>query len=262
MLILGYVAIVCMGIALGSMGAGGSMLAIPVLVYVFTIDIETASACSLFLVGITSLAGAALKRRQQLVSMQTAFLFGIPSMTGAFICRKWIIVFIPDLICESGSLQLTKDHALLALSSLLMMASSAMMLLKKSPRPPTRRTRNAPRLIALGLMVGLVSALAGMGGGFLILPALTIFARLPFAAATGTSLLIIASNCLVAFCGDALNRSIDWNFLLPLTALAVLGLFAGYWWHRKTQLRLSWHYAFAWFTMLMGATILVKESVL
>lgn len=251
MMILGYVAVVCIGIVLGSMGAGGSMLAIPVLVYVFTIDVETASAYSLFLVGITSLTGAALKGRDQLVSIRAALLFGIPSVAGAFLCRRWIIDLIPDV---------AKDHMLLILFSLLMLTSAVrMLLIKKTQGSTTVNTPNDTRLSMLGFLVGLITALAGVGGGFLIIPALTIFAGLSFAAATGTSLLIIASNCLVAFSGDLLNRPIDWYFLLPLTVLAVIGLLAGYWYHRKTQLRLAWHHVFAWFMMLMGVTILAKE---
>jgi uncharacterized membrane protein YfcA len=250
MTILGYMAIVCIGIVLGGMGAGGSMLAIPVLVYVFTIDIETATAYSLFLVGTTSLTGAALKGRDQLVSFRAAFLFGVPSVIGAFICRKWIIVLIPNDI---------KDHVLLALFAVLMLASSVRMLLKKKPDSSTIGTPDTLRLTALGFVVGLVTSLAGVGGGFLIIPALTIFAGLSFATATGTSLLIIACNCLFAFSGDVLNRPIDWYFLLPLTVLAVAGLLGGYWYHRKTEVRVAWHHVFAWFLMLMGVTILATE---
>lgn len=262
MVVLGYVAIVGIGIVLGSMGAGGSMLAIPVLVYIFMIDVDTASAYSLFLVGITSLAGAGLNRRKQLVSMRTAFGFGIPSVTGAFICRKWIIVLIPDLIWECGGLQITKAHTLLVLFSVLMTVSSVAMLVKQEPRGPSLCRPDGPRLMGLGFVVGCVASLAGAGGGFLILPALIILARLPFATAAGTSLLIIACNCLVAFCGDVLNRAIDWHFLLALTALAILGLLSGYWWHRKNQCRVSWKRGFAWFTMAVGVMILVKEMVL
>lgn len=250
MMILGYVAIIAVGIVLGSMGAGGSMLAIPVLVYVFTIDIETATAYSLFLVGTTSLTGAALKRRDQLVSIRAALLFGVPSVIGAFICRRWIIVLIPHDI---------KDHVLLALFSILMLGSSIRMLLKKKAESTTAGPPDPLRLAMLGFVVGLITSLAGVGGGFLIIPALTIFAGLSFSTATGTSLLIIACNCLFAFSGDVLNRPIDWYFLLPLTVLAVMGLLGGYWYHRKTQLKVAWHHVFAWFMMLMGVTMLVTE---
>lgn len=244
---MGYVAIVCVGIVLGSMGAGGSMLAIPVLVYVFTIGIETASAYSLFLVGITSLTGAALKRSEQLVSFRAVLFFGIPSVIGAFTCRKWIVVHVTD------------DRVLLGLFAILMIAASIRMLFKRSQQGSAVSSPGAARLIIPGFTVGLITALAGVGGGFLILPALTMLARLPFRIATGTSLLIISGNCLVAFCGDALNRTIEWNFLLPLTSLAVAGLLAGYWWHGKTQSRVSWHNVFAWLMMLVGVSILVTE---
>lgn len=261
MLLLGYTAIVCIGIVLGSMGAGGSMLAIPVLVYVFTIDMETASAYSLFLVGTTSLTGAALKRTEQFVSFRVALLFGVPSVTAAFICRKWIIVNIPDVIWESANFQWTKHHALLTLFSFLMITSSLKMLFKKPQQKIIPGRSDDRRLVIYGFVVGLITSLAGAGGGFLIVPALTIFARLPFATATGTSLLIIACNCLIAFCGDVMNRTIDWYFLIPLTVLAVAGLLGGFWYHRKTHVAISWHRLFAWFTMAMGVTILLTQVI-
>lgn len=262
MLILGCVAVICIGIVLGTMGAGGSMLAIPVLLYVFALDIETASAYALFLVGVTSLTGAALKHGDQRVSIRTVFLFGMPSAAGAFICRKWILALIPDLIWQSETLRLTKGHTLLALVSLLMMASATTILLKRTPQPRSPHKRDVALLMIAGFGVGSVTALTGVGGGFLIVPALIILARLPFAIAAGTSLFIIASNCLVAFCGDAPHRTIDWYLLLLLTALAVLGLLSGYWWHRKTQFRLPWQQIFAWLIMLVGIALLVKATVL
>lgn len=249
MSLLGYIAIMGIGVVLGSMGAGGSMLAIPVLVYVFAIDIETASAYSLFVVGTTSLTGALLKRGDQLVSIRAALFFGVPSMIGAFICRRCIVGVVPHKI-------------VLCVFALLMLASSLRMLSKKKREAATSSAPDVTRLIIPGFIIGLVTALAGIGGGFLILPALTIFAGLSFAIATGTSLLIIAANCLIAFSGDVLNRYIDWYFLLPITFLAIVGLIAGYWWHDKTESRVSWQHVFAWFTMLVGTTILVTETIL
>jgi uncharacterized membrane protein YfcA len=244
MLLFGYMAIIVIGVVLGSMGAGGSMLAIPVLVYAFDLDIELASAYSLFIVGVTSFTGAVLKGKEQLVSFRAAMLFGVPSAFSAFLCRTWIIDFIPE-------------PALMILFAVLMIISSLRMLVKKNPAVPSARVHV---LVTLGLVVGAITSLAGVGGGFLIVPMLTIFGGLSFRIAAGTSLFIIASNCLVAFCGDVLNRHIDWNFILPLAALAIAGLIGGYWWHDKTQSRWSWQHAFAWFTMLIGVTMLMTVA--
>lgn len=259
--ILGYIAIMGIGLVLGRVGAGGSMLAIPVLVYLFSMDMETASAYSLFLVGVTSLLGAALKQKEQLVSIKAALLFGMPSVAGAFISRKWVVVFVPDVILKSEGFLLTKDDLLLTLFSLLMLTSSVTILLEKKPASEDLRKLKLFRLMLAGLTTGLVAGLAGLGGGFLILPALIIFAALPFSKAAGTSLLIIASNSLLGFCGDLLNRSVNWHFLFSLTALAIFGLLVGYWLLRKVRMPFSAQRGIAWFMMLMGVSILALELV-
>ena len=253
---LGYVAIMCIGLVLGSIGAGGSMLAIPVLVYLFSLDMETASAYSLFLVGMTSLTGAALKQRRQLVSARAALLFGLPSVAGAFASRNWMIVLIPDVVWQSDAFMLTKDDLLLRFFSLLVLASSLSMLLKKQSHGEAGRNRNLMRLIPVGLTTGIVAGLAGAGGGFLILPSLILFAALPFSMAAGTGLVIIASNSLLGFCGDLINRSIDWSFLVTLTTLSILGLLIGYWSQDKIA-SLPAQRVLAWFMLVIGIAVLV-----
>lgn len=166
--VFGYAAIMCIGLVLGSIGAGGSMLAIPVLVYLFSLDMETASAYSLFLVGMTSLAGAALKQRSRLISARAALLFGMPSVAGAFASRNWIIVLIPDVVWQSDAFVLTKDDLLLRFFALLMLGSSFSMLLRKQTQGDDGRNRNL-MLIPVGLITGLIAGLAGAGGGFLII---------------------------------------------------------------------------------------------
>jgi uncharacterized protein len=252
--VFGYVAIMCIGLVLGSIGAGGSMMAIPVLVYLFSLDMETASAYSLFLVGMTSLAGAALKQRSRLISARAALLFGMPSVAGAFASRNWIIVLIPDVVWQSDTFVLTKDDLLLKFFSLLVLGSSFSMLFKKPIHGEAGRNRNV-MLIPVGLITGLVAGLAGAGGGFLILPALILFAALPFPVAAGTGLVIIASNSLLGFCGDVMNRSIDWSFLFTLTALSTLGLLIGYWSQEKVA-SFPAQRVFAWFMLIIGTAIL------
>jgi uncharacterized protein len=258
--LLGYIAIICIGLVLGSIGAGGSMLAIPVFVYLFAMDMETAGAYSLFLVGVTSLAGVALKQRQQIVCLRTAFFFGLPSISGAFISRKWIIEIIPDLLWRSSSLVLTKDHALLGLFSILMATSSLILLLKMKPAYEANSKPRLLYLMCLGFLVGLLAGLVGAGGGFIIIPALIILARQSFSTVTATSLVIIAANSLLGFCGDLLNRPIDWQLLLGITALSMLGLLLGYWWNNDVHRRFSPQLAFAWFTLIMALSILTKVS--
>lgn len=257
--ILGYMAIICIGLVLGSIGAGGSMLAIPVLIHLFAMDMETASAYSLFLVGVTSLTGAALKHKGQLVSMRVTLLFGIPSVAGAFISRNWIVVSIPHLVWKSDNIMFTKGDLLLALFILLMLVSSVTMLRTKNAQVKELHTRKFFLLIPLGLITGLIAGLVGMGGGFLILPALIIFAGLSLSTAVGTSLCIIASNSLLGFCGDMLNRTINWQFLLLVTALAIFGLLLGYWWqNRITKSAYAQHCA-AWLMLAISLVLLIGE---
>jgi hypothetical protein len=255
--LLGYLAIVCIGLVLGSIGAGGSMVAIPVFVYLFGMDMETAGAYSLFLVGITSLTGAVLKQREQIVSIRTAAIFGLPSIAGTFLSRKWVVVNIPEVLWNSGGFVLTKDRALLLLFCALMLTSSVM-LLKKNQEVKGNKKPRLFYLGCLGFMVGLIAGLVGAGGGFIIIPALILLARQSFPTVTATSLMIIASNSLLGFCGDLLNRPINWFFLFAVTGLSVSGLLVGYWWNNDLSSKFSAQRAFAWFTVIVAISILVK----
>jgi Predicted permeases len=257
--ILGYFAVLFIGVVLGSIGSGGSMLAIPVLVYLFSMDIETASAYSLFVVGMTSLTGAVVKQKARLLSVQAAVMFGLPSVASTFIARRWIIVSLPQQIMQSGSFSLMKEDFLLALFSILMIASSVVMIINKRSDMQSSRMSASYHLIPSGFLVGLLAGLVGAGGGFLILPALVFFAGLSFTTAVGTTLIIIACNCLLGFCGDVFNHPIDWYFLLFITALAVLGLLVGSWSNEKLFQASSLQKAFAFFTMALGIFILVQQ---
>ncbi|HYF70453.1 MAG TPA: sulfite exporter TauE/SafE family protein [Ohtaekwangia sp.] len=259
--IFGFMAIIGIGLVLGSVGAGGSMLTIPVLIHLFAMDMETASAYSLFLVGVTSLTGAALKQKEHLVSMRATFLFGIPSVAGAFISRNWIMPCIPHIVWKSDGVMFKKDDLLLALFLLLMLMSSIAMLIRLNSHAQRLHTKKTFVLIPLGLATGLIVGLSGTGGGFLVLPALIIFAALPLSTAVGTSLLIIASNCLLGFCGDILNRTINWDFLFLVTALAMSGLLVGYWWHNQIKRFLFAQQFFAWLMLAVSLLLLTLELV-
>jgi len=252
--IFGYLAIAFIGIVLGSIGAGGSMLAIPVLVYMFSLDMITASAYALFLVGITSMTGAVIRTKQQEVDVRAAFAFGIPSIACTFIARKWIIGWIPNVIWQTGSFRLLKDDLLLFLFSWLMIVS-AVMILKSKPEKSYNKARTF-HLLPTGVFVGLVAGSIGAGGGFLILPAMT-FAGLRFKTAVGTTLIIIASNSLLGFCGHLSNESVDWHFLFGLTALALSGLIVGEWTGRKMYFNHCWKKLFAWLSLATGTGTLM-----
>ena len=260
LLIFGYVAMMAVGVVLGSMGAGGSMLSVPILVYLLGIPMEAASAYSLFLVGVTSVTGALLKQKQSSLSVQPALWFGIPSVAGSFLARKVIICKLPKVISFSENIQFSRDVLLMVVFSTLIISSSVM-LLRKKQTILSLPARSIPKLIAVGLFTGMVAGLAGAGGGFLIVPSLIIFGGLPVPAATSTSLFIVASNALFGFCGDMLKRDIDWYFLSAITALSLSGLLLGFWLQRKGTTALITQRQFAWITLTIGMLILAKEFV-
>jgi uncharacterized protein len=258
---LGYFASIFIGLLLGLLGGGGSILSIPILVYLFHIDAVTASAYSLFIVGATSFAGAVPKYREQLVKIKTGFLFGVPSLITIFITRKFIVPAIPNVLFQLGEFSFTKRFLMLGLFAILMVLASIPMIRGRKERPSEGVKFQTLLVIIEGTLIGFLTGLVGAGGGFLIIPALVLLTGLPMKTAAGTSLFIIAVNSLTGFLGDVLNTSMDWKFLLTLTAIAIVGVHIGNILSRKipgTELKK----AFGWFTLAMGCWILIRETLL
>lgn len=259
--VIGYIAAIAIGIVLGLMGGGGSILSIPILVYLFNRDVVTASAYSLFIVGMTSLVGAIPKYKDHLVNIRTGFLFGIPSILSIFVTRKWIVPAIPEALATFGDFVLTKRILLLGLFALLMILASISMLRRRDEMTADPNAFRGGLVVIEGFLIGLLTGLVGAGGGFLIIPALVLLTGLNFKTAVGTSLFIIAINSLAGFIGDVLNSHIEWTFLLSITSLAIAGIFIGNYFSRSIpQMRLRT--AFGWFILLAGCYILLRETVL
>jgi uncharacterized protein len=256
--IIGYVASVFIGIILGLLGGGGSILSIPILVYLFQIEPVLASAYSLFIVGVTSLIGAIPKYREHLVNLRTGFIFGVPSIGAIFITRKWIVPNIPDVLFSTAHFVITKRILLLGLFGLLMILASISLIRPRRELKNDAIEFHGLLLVVEGLLIGLLTGLVGAGGGFLIIPALVLLTGLPFKTAVGTSLFIIAINSLMGFLGDVMNYELDWNFLVRITGLAVAGIFIGNVLHRRiSSVRLR--RAFGYFILVMGIFILSRE---
>jgi uncharacterized membrane protein YfcA len=254
---LGYLGAVCIGIILGITGGGGSILTVPVLVYVLQLNPVIATAYSLFVVGTSSAFGSIQNFRKGLVDVKSAFRFAIPSVLGVFLTRKYFVPEIPDPVFYFASLQLTKGTFLMVLFAVVMIWAAVAMLKTKKENPVPEIPQNYGTIVQL-FFVGVLIGLIGAGGGFLIVPALTKLARLTIKKAIATSLLVITINSLIGFCGDVQNNEIDWFFLLNFTALSVMGIFIGLYLQKFINENLL-KKIFGLFILLMAFIILYKE---
>jgi uncharacterized membrane protein YfcA len=256
---VGYLLLIGVGLSLGMLGGGGSVLSVPILIYLFSLDVVLASAYSLFIVGSTSLVGVVLKGRNHLVDVAASLRLGIPSMIATFVTRKWIVCTIPDVVMHIGGFHMSKRSLILFVFATLIIVSSLLMIRRKSPnKDSVQGGAHTFVVILAGLLIGLFSGFAGIGGGFLILPALVLLLGLQFSTAVGTTLLIITVNSLLGFTGDVMNQAIDWLFLFSITSLAVLGIFVGDTLNEfvsANQLKKS----FGWVTIGAGVMILITE---
>lgn len=261
---IGYIASFFIGVSLGLIGGGGSILTVPVMVYLFGLNPLLATSYSLFIVGSTSLVGALNNLRRGLVSIQAALFFGAASIVTVFLTRKFLLPIIPKNIFTIGDFTVTESLLTMVLFGLLMLMAAYNMIRKRKVEPEQKELTLAirlPKLLIYGVSIGLITGLLGAGGGFLLIPALIFLLRLPMKKAIGTSLMIIALNSLIGFVGDIGHFSIDWFFLLKITLIAIGGIFIGGAVGKKLpgdQLKKG----FGWFVLIMGIYILVKELFL
>jgi uncharacterized protein len=258
--LIGYFFAVLVGITLGLIGSGGSILSVPILTYIMGIEPVLATAYSLFVVGTTALVGGIQKAKQQLVDFKKVFMFGIPTMIAVFITRKIILPAIPEIVWSNSVFTLTKSVLIMVVFAVVMIMASYRMIrpLTTTLQSNTLKT-NYLAIFAQGLFIGLIAGFVGAGGGFLIIPALLFLAKTPMKIAVGTSLFIVSSQSLVGFIGDVRNdQIIDWNLLLIFTACSVGGIFIGSNLSKKMdgeKLKTT----FGWLVLIMGIYIITRE---
>lgn len=264
--IIGYIASVFIGISLGLIGGGGSILTVPVLVYLFGESAELSTAYSLFIVGTTALVGGIRNATMGNVNYKTALVFTIPAFITVYLTRAYLVPAIPQNILTVDTFTLTKDIAIMVFFALVMLAASVSMIRNKrgelDEESETAPVLNIPAIIAEGAVVGVLTGIVGAGGGFLIIPALVLFAKLPMKKAVGTSLLIIAAKSLIGFIGDVQRPDliIDWTLLLTVTAIAVVGIFVGIYATKfidGNKLKKG----FGWFVLVMAVYIILKQII-
>jgi len=262
--IIGYIASVFIGISLGLIGGGGSILTVPVLVYFFGLSAELSTAYSLFIVGTTALLGGIQNAALGNVNYKTAIVFAIPAFIAVYLTRAYLVPTIPQEILTSGAFTLTKDIAIMIFFALVMLAASVSMIRKKSEEGSEdgegTPVYNVPAIVAEGTVVGVLTGIVGAGGGFLIIPALVLFAKLPMKKAVGTSLLIIAAKSLIGFIGDVQRPDfiMDWTLLFTITVMAVVGIFVGIFMNKFIDGR-KLQKGFGWFVLVMAVYILLKQ---
>ena len=260
--IIGYFGALVIGVVLGLVGGGGSILTVPIFVYLLYINPVMATAYSLFVVGISALVGAFRNMQKGLVDFRTAVVFAIPAFIAVYIARKYIVPMIPDQLFLVGDFMVTKDIGIMIFFAVIMLIASISMIRdrKSQSEVETQVRYNYPLIIIEGLIIGLLTGIVGAGGGFLIIPALVVLAKLPMKKAVATSLLIIAIKSLIGFIGDIQNLEIDWTFLLSFSVVSIVGIFIGVWLNKFIDGK-KLKKAFGWFVLVMGVYIIFKEFV-
>ena len=230
--ILGYCAALLIGLILGLIGGGGSILAVPVLAYLFMLDEKLATGYSLFVVGCSALVGGFKQFQKGNVDFKIALIFGLPAVLSVSLVRSFLIPVIPDELFVLNGTTVTRRMAMFGVFVLVMIPAAFAMLESPKSKPATLNTKkvkyNYLFVLLEGVLIGAITGIVGAGGGFLIIPALVLLTKIDIKKAIGTSLVIVTLKSLIGFfLGDALTMNIDWRFLLIFTAIAIVGIFLG-----------------------------------
>jgi uncharacterized membrane protein YfcA len=260
--IVGYFFGLLMGITLGLIGAGGSTMTVPIMVYLFGLDTILATTYSLFVVGFTTLIGSYKHYKLGNISWKFVLLFGIPSIVSVVVSRTYLIHLIPDIIVHSANFTLSKNTMLLVIFACMMLFASISMIRNNTAEIQDDSFEiNRFQIVLAGVLVGFITGIVGVGGGFLIIPVLTNWAKLSIKKSVATSLIIITINSLIGFSvdHDGLQR-IDWIHMFIFSLFAIIGITIGV----KLSTKIPGEKLkplFGWFILIMGISILLSELI-
>ncbi|WP_373517937.1 sulfite exporter TauE/SafE family protein [Pricia sp.] len=258
--IFGYLGALAIGLILGLMGSGGSLMAVPILTYLFHISPVTTTAYSLFVVGTSASVGALRNFNKGLIDLRVALIFAVPAFIAVYMARKFVVPVIPEELWSTERFILSRDMGIMIFFALLMAAASIGMIRKKRllTEGDASVRYNYPLIVFEGIVIGMLTGIVGIGGGFLIIPALVLCVKLPMKKAVATSLLIIALKSLIGFTGDLGHLEINWSFLIPFTLISILGIFMGMYLSSFVKGD-SLKKTFGWFVLMVAISILYTE---
>lgn len=255
---IGYIGALIVGLVLGLIGGGGSILTVPLLVYLLGYNPVVATAYSLFVVGTTSMVGTYQKFKKGLVDFKTGLAFSFPSFIAVYLSRRFFVPGIPETLFSLGNFQLSKGMGIMIFFAIIMFLASLSMIKNGKEKQVAPESQHYYKTFLQGLTIGTITGIIGAGGGFLYVPALVLWAKIPMKKAVGTSLIIVSINSLIGFLGDVQTLDIEWTFLLTFTAISILGILIGgllskYISGKKLKK------SFGFFVLIMAVYIIFKE---
>lgn len=262
--ILSYIAFVIAGLLIALLGGGGSILIVPLLVYVFRLDIVTATAYSLLLLAISSSFASFDYFKRKLLDYKVFLLFGIPSIVSVYFTRTYFLRIVPAKVEWLNGQTIERSSLIMVLFAALMIVAGVSLIRKRKEKVQDEEhcahcsLFNKFLLVLQGALVGFLTALVGAGGGFLIVPMLILFAKMPVKKAIGTSLLLIFTQSLVGFLSNVNGLEMDWQFLAGIVVLVLLGIAMGIRLSKRIE-GAKLRPLFGYFVLLFSVVVLYKE---
>lgn len=256
--IIGYIGALIVGLVLGLIGGGGSILTVPLLVYLLGYNPVVATAYSLFVVGSSSMVGTYQKHKKGLVDFKTGLAFSFPSFVAVYLSRRYLVPGIPETLFSIGGFDVTKGMGIMIFFAIIMIIASYSMIKNRKENLEASQSQPYYKTFIQGLIIGTITGIIGAGGGFLYVPALVLWANIPMKKAVGTSLIIVTINSLIGFIGDVQTLDIEWTFLLVFTGISILGIILGVFLSKfisGKKLKKS----FGYFVLVMATYIIYKE---